>query len=248
MIRLLKTGVAVMAIVLAPVLAGCSSSPSPVPPPGPASSSAVPPDPPGSVTTVSVDGVASGDDGQPVVDVAVGFQVQDCGSCHLYTAVTNAEGDYSTTLPSGTYLVACSSAEGTCTTQTASRFVQISRALEIDLAVGGGSAPPAPSPVPPPPSSPTDDNVLSGYVRNAAGQPVPDAEIEIEFVVSGNVHVATDSNGYYAIPAGYVMVPGTVECDPPVGYAECNPVDDQTSTTIDQTHGPRVIDWVATVT
>ncbi|MFT4216507.1 MAG: carboxypeptidase-like regulatory domain-containing protein [Micropruina sp.] len=218
---------------LSMALAGCSAPSRPVKSP----------------EQVSVRGVASYAGG-PVAGVAVGFRANDCATCRLRSAVTNASGAYSIVLPAGDYTVLCAINGGTCVPVTADAAdTELTEDATIDLTVGGGDT-----------GGDTGGGnaggdtvgsdqqpVVSGHVHDRAGQPVAGADMIVSPPdATGGYEVKTDASGYYAITADSTVPVGRVVCEyMPSPYAVCMP-DTGHQVVFDPNLPSQTVDWTVT--
>jgi hypothetical protein len=158
---------------------------------------------------VTITGSAATSDATPVAGVTVAFKAYadlgSCGTCGLHTALTDADGTYSITLPAGIYEALCAKAGQTCEVNTnppaATARVDVDTNGSLDFLVAGSTSPsPAPQPTQPQASG---GNVVSGYLYYANGQPV--AGQYITFADEGcascdsQPHVMTGADGSYSI-------------------------------------------------
>ena len=180
---------------------------------GPASS------PTQNTSEITVTGSADTSSATPVAGVVVGFKLAadlgSCGTCGLHTAVTNAAGIYSLTLPAGLYEALCAKTGQTCEVMTnppsATAKVTVDKSGSLNfLVTGPAPSPPQPTPpqpTPPPPTppqpQPVGSNVVSGHMYYANGQPVANQDITFFDVdcasCDSQPHVTTGADGSYSI-------------------------------------------------
>jgi hypothetical protein len=145
-----------LALALCGGVAACgmaSSSVAPGPAPVPHKTSPSPaPDP----LQVTVTGSADTSSAAPVAGVTVAFKLAadlgSCGTCGLHTAVTDAAGTYSLTLPAGLYEALCAKTGQTCQVMTnppaATAKVTVDRNGSLNFLVAGATPSPPPQPSP----------------------------------------------------------------------------------------------------
>ena len=204
-----------LALALCGGVAACGPASSPVdPPPVPAppqSSSA----PAQNSSEITVTGSAETSSATPVAGVAVGFKLAadlgSCGTCGLHTAVTNAAGTYSLTLPAGLYEVLCAKTGQTCEVMTnppaATAKVTVDKNGSLNfLVTGPAPSPPQPQPMPPQPQPQPGGgggDVVSGHMYYANGQPVANQDITFQSLDCASCdfqpHVTTGADGSYSI-------------------------------------------------
>ena len=110
------------------------------------------PSPAQNTSEVTVTGSADTSSATPVAGVTVAFKLAadlgSCGTCGLHTAVTDAAGTYSLTLPAGVYEALCAKTGQTCEVMTnppaATAKVTVDRNGSLNFLVAG------PTPSPPP--------------------------------------------------------------------------------------------------
>jgi hypothetical protein len=180
--------------------------------------SSPPPQPPSSTTSpapntseITVTGNAETSSAAPVAGVTVAFKLAadlaSCGTCGLHTAITNAAGTYSVTLPTGTYEALCAKSGQTCEVMTnppaTAAKVAVESAGRLNFLVTGPDVSPSPS-SPPTTSQPADGgNVVSGHMVYANGQPVANQDITFQALDCASCdfqpHVTTGADGSYSI-------------------------------------------------
>jgi hypothetical protein len=157
---------------------------------------------------VTVTGSADTSSAVPVAGVTVAFKADadlgSCTTCGLHTAVTNAAGSYSITLPVGIYEALCAKTGQTCEVNanpplaTARVTVESNGVLNF-LVAGPTSSPPPPAPTQPQP----EGNVVTGHMYYANGQPVAGQDITFADVdcasCDSQPHVTTGADGSYSI-------------------------------------------------
>ena len=119
----------------------------------------------------------------PVAGVTVAFKLaadlESCETCGLHTAVTNAAGTYSLTLPAGLYEALCAKTGQTCEVMTnppaATATVTVDQNDSLNFLVAEPT--PTPQPQPPGPQAGGGGNVVSGLIYYANGQPVANQDI-----------------------------------------------------------------------
>jgi len=194
-----------LALALCGGVAACGTASAPVvpePAPGPHKTTS----PPAPNTSVTVTGSADTSLAAPVAGVTVAFKLAadlgSCGTCGLHTAVTDAAGTYSLTLPAGLYEALCAKTGQTCEVMTtppeASAKVTVNRNGSLNFLVTG------PTPTPQPQPAPTrGGNVVSGHMYYANGQPVADQDITFMALncasCDSQPHVTTGADGSYSI-------------------------------------------------
>jgi hypothetical protein len=210
-------GIAKFAAAAGLALALCTACGTPSSPPDPAPSPVSPhdsPSPTPHTSEVTVTGSAATGSAAPVAGVTVAFKLAadlgPCGTCGLHTAVTDAAGTYSLTLPAGLYEALCAKTGQTCQVMTnppaATAKVTVDRNGSLNFLVTGPtpSPPPQPQPTPPQPT-PTGSggDVVSGHLYYANGQPVAGQDITFFDVDCASCdtqpHVTTGADGSYSI-------------------------------------------------
>jgi hypothetical protein len=163
-----------------------------------------------------VTGSAETSSATPVAGVTVAFKLAadlgSCETCGLHTAVTNAAGIYSLTLPAGVYEALCAKTGQTCEVMTnppvATAKVTVYSNGSLNFLVTGLTPPPQPQPQPqpdpqPPGPQPGGGNVVSGYMYYANGQPVAGQDITFAAVdcasCDSQPNVTTAADGSYSI-------------------------------------------------
>ena len=200
------------ALLLALCAACGTASRSVAPPPAaPQTSTLTTTSPAHNTSKVTVTGTADTSSGTPVAGVTVAFKLaadlRSCETCGLYTAVTNAAGTYSLTLPTGAYEALCAKTGQTCEVMTnppeATANVTVDSNGRLNFLVAG--------PTPPPPQPHADragrtedgGNVVSGHMYYANGQPVASQDITFFAVdcssCDSQPHVTTGPDGSYSI-------------------------------------------------
>ena len=202
-----------LALALCGGVAACGPASTPADPPpapaGPLTSTTAPPVP--DTSEVTVTGSADTGSAAPVAGVTVAFKLAadlgSCGTCGLYTAVTNAAGTYSLTIPAGLYEALCAKTGQTCEVMTnppaATAKVTVDRNGSLNFLVAGPTPPPSLQPQPTSPQSTDGGNVVTGHMYYANGQPVADQDITFaaENCAScdSQPHVTTGADGSYSI-------------------------------------------------
>ena len=207
--------------------ASSPTAPSPAPdPPDPSSTIVVcgpgsggggcGPSPAENTSVVTVTGSAATGSAAPVAGVTVAFKLAadlgSCGTCGLHTAVTDANGTYSLTLPAGLYEALCAKTGQTCEVMTnppaATAKVTVDGNGSLNFLVAGPTSSPPPEPTPPQPQpTPTPPGsggtVVSGHMYYANGQPVAGQDITFFDVACASCdfqpHVTTGADGSYSI-------------------------------------------------
>ncbi len=190
---------------------------------------------------VVVSGHAYSSAGVPLQGIEVGFQQEKCAACDPYLGKTDAVGAYEISLPSGTYVAACSAGqEEGCVTTSADDVVSLDRSGDSVDFVVDATAPPDPGPTQDNPTNGSKAD-LSGHVTDSHGKPIPGATIELLEVGNGRPRTVTDANGFYEIN---IEIPSTVEClaDPEL---DCSAKGMTAPVSVDSGQPPQVIDWVA---
>lgn len=197
--------------------AACGTASSPVAPPA---APTAPQDPTLTTTSpapntseVTVTGSADTGSAAPVAGVTVAFKLAadlgSCGTCGLYTSVTDAAGTYSLTLPTGMYDALCAKTGQTCEVMTnppaATAQVTVDSNGSLNFLVAGSTESPQPQPQPRPtgPQPGGGGNVVSGRMYYANGQPVANQDITFMAVdcasCDSQPHVTTGADGSYSI-------------------------------------------------
>jgi hypothetical protein len=156
-----KIAAAAAGLVLT-LCAACGTASSPVAPPA---APTAPQDPTLTTTSpapntseVTVTGSADTGSAAPVAGVTVAFKLAadlgSCGTCGLYTSVTDAAGTYSLTLPTGMYDALCAKTGQTCEVMTnppaATAQVTVDSNGSLNFLVAGSTESPQPQPQPRP--------------------------------------------------------------------------------------------------
>jgi len=198
-----------LALALCGGVAACGSASSPVDPPVPAPPQ-VSTSPAQNTSEITVTGSADTSSAAPVAGVTVAFKLAadlgSCGTCGLHTAVTNAAGTYSLTLPAGSYEALCAKTGQTCEVMTnpptAIAKVTVDKSGSLNFLVIGPAPSPQPQPTPPQPTE-SSGNVVSGHMYYANGQPVADQDITFQSLDCASCdfqpHVTTGADGSYSI-------------------------------------------------
>ncbi len=203
-----------LALALCGAVTACGTASSPPPaPPAPQTSTTPPPAP--DTSELMVTGSADTSSAAPVAGVTVAFKLAadlgSCGTCGLHTAVTDAAGTYSLTLPAGLYEALCAKTGQTCEVMTnppaATAKVTVDGNGSLNFLVAGPtpSPPPQRQPTPPQPQ-PTPQGsgtVVSGHMYYANGRPVAGQDITFSDVdcasCDSQPHVTTGADGSYSI-------------------------------------------------
>jgi hypothetical protein len=162
-----------------------------------------------------VTGSADTSSATPVAGVTVAFKLAadlgSCETCGLHTAVTDAAGTYSLTLPAGVYDALCAKTGQTCQVMTnppvATAKVTVYGNGSLNFLVTGLTPPPQPQPQPDPqPTAPQPGGggtTVSGHIYYANGQPVANQDITFADADCANCdyqpHVTTAADGSYSI-------------------------------------------------
>jgi hypothetical protein len=197
--------VAGLALALCGGVAACGPASSPGP--DPQTSTTAPPAP--NTSDVTITGSADTSSAIPVAGVTVAFKASadlgTCATCGLHTAVTDAAGTYSLTLPTGVYEALCAMTGQTCEVNTnppvATARVTVDSNGSLNFLVAGPTQSPPPQTQPTPPGN--DGTVVSGYMYYANGQPVAGQDITFADVdcasCDSQPHVTTGADGSYSI-------------------------------------------------
>lgn len=159
----------------------------------------------------TITGSADTSSAVPVAGVVVGFKAEadlgSCAACGLHTAVTNAGGTYSITLPAGIYEALCAKRGQTCEVNTnppvAAARVTVYSNVSLNFLVAGPTPAPQPDPQPSETQAGPDGTTVSGHMYYANGQPVVGAAIVFADMgcagCDSQPHVTTGPDGSYSI-------------------------------------------------
>ena len=156
-------------------------------------------------------GSAATSSAAPVAGVTIAFKLAadlgSCGTCGLHSAVTDAAGTYSLTLPAGLYEALCAKTGQTCEVMTnppeATAKVTIDGNGSLNFLVAGPTPDPQPDPQPTAPQAGGGGTTVSGHMYYANGQPVANADITFREAgcesCEPQPHATTGPDGSYSI-------------------------------------------------